>query len=271
MAEETAPGLRRLLESLTAEFGDGPPSGSATFPAPAPAAGAVGATALALRYQPKIDLRRRCLAGAVAAAPAGADAGRALDALFDDWTVFEAAGFNVRVEIALGIDAIASLDLATRAAEWRERAPAWPGVLIEIGEEEIVRDMARMQSLAPALEAAGIGISITNFGAGYSSLATLRELRFAEVKLNPSFADGCASNPTNAAICQTAIELAHRLNALAVAEGIAGMADFNALQVMGCDLGQGTLFAPELPRDEFIALLQRHLNGAPARPAAKSA
>lgn len=49
------------------------------------------------------------------------------------------------------------------------------------------------------------------------------------------------------AICQTAIDLAHRFRSVAVAGGIENMADLQALQVMRCDYGQGILLAPPMP------------------------
>ena len=65
---------------------------------------------------------------------------------------------------------------------------------------------------------------------------------------------------TNAAICQTAIDLAHRFGSVVVAEGIDAIADLQALIVMGCDFGQGTLLAPPLPKERFLDALRQHSN-----------
>ena len=114
-------------------------------------------------------------------------------------------------------------------------------------------------------------MAIDDFGAGFSSFASLRDLAFAELKLNDGFVKGCALDSTNAAICQTVIDLAHRFGSVAVAEGIETIADLSALQIMGCDFGQGKLIAPPLPTKDFMALLQRHLNKARAPKAAPAA
>jgi EAL domain-containing protein (putative c-di-GMP-specific phosphodiesterase class I) len=65
----------------------------------------------------------------------------------------------------------------------------------------------------------------------------------------------CGSDETNAALCQTGIDLAHRFGSKAVAEGIEKTSELEALQRMGCDLGQGFLFAPPMAKDRFISLL----------------
>jgi EAL domain-containing protein (putative c-di-GMP-specific phosphodiesterase class I) len=85
-------------------------------------------------------------------------------------------------------------------------------------------------------------------------------LPFAELKIDHSFVKGCASEGTNGAICQTAIDLAHRFGSVAVAEGIESMADLQALQVMRCDYGQGILLAPPMPKGRFIELLNSRNN-----------
>jgi len=112
----------------------------------------------------------------------------------------------------------------------------------------------------------GITIAIDDFGAGYSSFSSLRDLPFAELKIDHSFVKGCATDATNAAICQTAIDLAHRFGSAAVAEGVENGADLQALMVMGCDFGQGVLIAPPMPKERFLELLRQRMTKQ--RPAA---
>src|SRR5207248_8727044 len=132
-----------------------------------------------------------------------------------------------------------------------------------------VRDLKRANEIAITLQASGIKIAIDDFGAGYSSLSSLRELPFVEIKLDHSFVHNCATDATNAAICQTAIDLAHRFGSAAVAEGIETAADLRALMVMGCDFGQGVLIAPPMPQERFLDLLRQRAN--PGRTQAQSA
>ena len=122
------------------------------------------------------------------------------------------------------------------------------------------------KEIASQLRVSGLTIAIDDFGAGYSSLSGLRKLPFAELKIDRSLVRDCAVDAGNAAICQTAIDLAHRFGAAAVAEGIEKQTDLAALIAMGCDCGQGILIAPPMPKERFLALLRQRLN-APRQPA----
>lgn len=83
--------------------------------------------------------------------------------------------------------------------------------------------------------------------------------------------NNCATEGTNGAICQTAIDLAHRFGSVAVAEGIENVADLQALQVMRCDFGQGVLLSPPMPKERFISLLNSRMNRPKAEPTAEGA
>ncbi len=237
---------------------------------------------LEIWYQPKIDLKRKCLAGAEALARIrhpvegllwpesflpGVDENslallteHALLATLRNWTTFADAGFNLHLAINIPSSALVKLPLAELVDQHRPKVESWPGLILEVKEDQIVRDIVQAQKIAVQLKASGITIAIDDFGAGYSSFSSLRDLPFAELKLDGSFVKNCATDATNAAICQTAIDLAHRFGSVAVAEGIESMADLQALLVMGCDFGQGMLVAPPMPRDRFLDLLRQRMN-----------
>ena len=246
---------------------------------------------LEIWYQPKIDLKRRCLAGAEALARihhpnlgvllpgqflAGVDddtlallTEHALLATLYDWTTFDAAGYNLHLEINVPVSALLRLPIPAIVRENRPAAPHWPGLVVEVTEDQIVRDIKLAQEIANQLKVSGVSVAIDDFGGGYSSLASLRELPFAELKIDHTFVKNCATEGTNGAICQTAIDLAHRFGSVAVAEGIENMADLQALQVMRCDFGQGVLLAPPMPKERFIELLnQRNNRPRPQAPVA---
>ena len=213
-------------------------------------------------YQPKIDLKRKCLAGAEALArirhpelgvllpgnflpevdeqSVAELAQQALLATLCDWSMFEDAGFNLHLAVNVPVGVLMKLPIAKLVAEYRPKSERWPGLIVEVTEDQIVRDIALARDIAAQLQVSGIQIAIDDFGAGYSSLSSLREVPFAELKLDCSFVRGCATDGTNAAICQTAVDLAHRFGSAAVAEGVESQADLQALMVMGCDFGQAS-------------------------------
>jgi EAL domain-containing protein (putative c-di-GMP-specific phosphodiesterase class I) len=233
-------------------------------------------------YQPKIDLKRKCLAGAEALArihhpelgvllpgsfvpevdehSVAELAQHTLLAALCDWTMFEEAGFNLHLAVNVPVGVLLKLPIARLVADYRPQSEQWPGLIVEVTEDQIVRDIALANEIATQLRVSGISISIDDFGAGYSSLSSLRDLPFAELKIDRSFARGCATDATNAAICQTAIDLAHRFGSAAVAEGVENQADLQALMVTGCDFGQGALIAPPMPKERFLDLLRQRMN-----------
>lgn len=285
--DETRAGLQRVLQALTAPAAEPEPLPPIVVePSETPAFELLGEalreTWLEMWYQPKIDLRQKCLAGAEALArirhpdhgvllPAsflpGVDEDtmislteHALLTTLRDWETFDAAGFNLRLAINVPVNLLLKLPIPTIVKENRPKAEHWPGLIVEVTEDQIVRDIKRAQEVAHQLRVSGITVSIDDFGAGYSSFHSLRELAFTELKINYSFVKDCATAATNAAICQTAIDLAHRFGSAAVAEGIESMADLQALQIMGCDFGQGNLLAPPMPMPNFLALLNQRMN-----------
>jgi EAL domain-containing protein (putative c-di-GMP-specific phosphodiesterase class I) len=243
---------------------------------------------LEIWYQPKIDLRRKCLAGAEALARihhpmlgvllpstflADADeqsivhlTEHALLSTMRDWTTFDEAGFNLHLAINVPVAVLLKLPVPTLVKENRPQAAHWPGLIVEVTEDQIARDIQLANAIAKALKISGVSVAIDDFGGGYSSFASLRELPFAELKLDHTFVKDCAVEGTNGAICQTAIDLAHRFGSVAVAEGIENIADLQALQVMRCDFGQGVLLAPPMPKERFIALLNSRLNRPKQQP-----
>lgn len=244
-------------------------------------------------YQPKIDLKRKCLAGAEALArirhpalgvllpgsflptcDADGIAGLTEYALIHtlrSWDSFDEAGFNLHLAINVPVTALTKVAIPDIVREYRPRAEHWPGLILEVTEDQIVRDIKTANAVATELKISGITIAIDDFGAGYSSFGSLRDLPFAELKLDWSFVKNCATDATNAAICQTAIDLAHRFGSAAVAEGIEDAADMQAMVVMGCDFGQGILIAPPMPKDRFIELLRQKMSRSKAAPAAPGA
>jgi EAL domain-containing protein (putative c-di-GMP-specific phosphodiesterase class I) len=242
---------------------------------------------LEIWYQPKIDLRRKCLAGAEALVrmqhpQAGLLWPETYVGLLDDdglvrlaehtirttlrhWTIFADAGFNLRLAINVPAGLLSRLPIGDLVAAHRPASDTWPGFVMDVTEGQIVRDIALTRKIAEDLKACGVAVAIDDFGAGYSSFSSLRGLPFAELKIDSSFIKNCAVDVTNAAICQTAIDLAHRFGSLAVAKGIDSIADLQALMVMGCDFGQGALLAPAMPKDRFLDALQQHMK-KPATP-----
>jgi signal transduction histidine kinase len=111
-----------------------------------------------------------------------------------------------------------------------------------------------------------VGLAIDDFGTGYSSLAYLRRLPVDALKIDRAFVQGLASSPEDGAIVEAVLTLARTLGLDVIAEGVETLAQLEALQQLGCPLGQGFYWAHPMPADEAIQLPPR----APGRTAGSS-
>ncbi len=110
-----------------------------------------------------------------------------------------------------------------------------------------------------ALADMGVRIAIDDFGTGYSNLAYLRHLPVNELKIAGSFVEGLRaadrSDPVDAQIVATLVTLAHALGLTVTAEGVETPAQAERLRRIGCDSGQGWLFARPGPPENIDKLL----------------
>ena len=88
-----------------------------------------------------------------------------------------------------------------------------------------------------------VGLAIDDFGTGHSSLAQLRDLPFAELKIDRGFVQGAYRDPSRRAILAASLGMARELGMKTVAEGVEARADWDFLRAMGCDIAQGYFIA----------------------------
>jgi predicted signal transduction protein with EAL and GGDEF domain len=126
---------------------------------------------------------------------------------------------------------------------------------LEITEDFLMADLTGARAVLDQLRALGIGISIDDYGTGYSSLAYLRDLPVDELKLDRAFVTPILGDQRAAAIVRSTIELAHSLGLRMVAEGIEDADTWHRLLAMGCDVGQGYFFGrPQAAGDLQLSL-----------------
>jgi EAL domain-containing protein (putative c-di-GMP-specific phosphodiesterase class I)/CheY-like chemotaxis protein len=230
-------------------------------------------------YQPKIDLRKKQLIGAEAFARArhptdgllmpsafmpGASESSlialsemALSRALQAGLNFSKLGVNLRMAVNIPVVALVKLDVPDIVRTYRSQYEKWPGLIIDVAEEQIVTDLALATDITKKLQPLNVQLAIDDFGRGYSSLVRLKSLPFAELKLDRTFVADCGTDKVNAPLCKTVIDLAHNFNSIAVAIGIEKASDALALVSMGCDYGQGFLLGQPMPEERFISLLRQ--------------
>jgi EAL domain-containing protein (putative c-di-GMP-specific phosphodiesterase class I) len=156
--------------------------------------------------------------------------------------------------------------LSGRIARLIEGSGCDPAQLgIEVTETAPIADLARAMATLQRLHSSGSRIALDDFGTGYSSLAHLRSLPVDVVKIDRSFVTDVARSAPDAAIVSAIVDLAHALRRVVVAEGVEDSIQQRALDQLGCDLGQGYLYASPQPAHcvDILLAADRDLASSP--------
>jgi diguanylate cyclase (GGDEF)-like protein len=130
-------------------------------------------------------------------------------------------------------------------------------VVVELTESSFADEPEVLMRTAFELRSMGIRQSIDDFGTGYSSLAYLRELPVDELKIDQVFLRQFDETGRSASLVRAMIGVAHTLGLEVVAEGVEDEAAERFLVRHGCAFGQGFLYAPAMPLDQFVDYARR--------------
>ncbi len=128
-------------------------------------------------------------------------------------------------------------------------------LIVEVTESVAMREPACVEPVLERLRGLGVRLAIDDFGAGYSSLARLRELEVDLLKIDRTFMAEAATDPRAGRLVGAALDLAAALDMSAVAEGVETEQQRRFLVDRGCALAQGFHLARPLPAAEATALL----------------
>jgi EAL domain-containing protein (putative c-di-GMP-specific phosphodiesterase class I) len=167
---------------------------------------------------------------------------------------WRARGMDLTVSVNLSLVSLGDTMQAARITDIVRSAGLDPRhMILEITET------AAMTEVAPALEnlarlrMRGFGLSVDDYGTGFSSLQQLTRVAFTELKIDQSFVTGCAANSSSRAIVESSVEMARRLDIKSVAEGVETQADWDVLKAVGCDVAQGYFIAKPVQDSVFVA------------------
>lgn len=115
-------------------------------------------------------------------------------------------------------------------------------------ENIILDDLHRLHSL-------GVGIAFDDFGTGYASLSLLKSFPLTRIKIDKTFVRGISSSRRDGAVVRAILDMAHNFELETIAEGIETDSEYQFLQRVQCNEGQGFLFGKPMPAQQFEELL----------------
>jgi EAL domain-containing protein (putative c-di-GMP-specific phosphodiesterase class I) len=140
-------------------------------------------------------------------------------------------------------------------------------LVVEVTETLIVSHLEVVDDVLHTLHDLGVRLALDDFGTGFSSFETVRRVPIDELKIDRAFV-ARLSDPVEAAIVRSTIDLGRGLGHEVVAEGVEDAAQRQQLFALGCNAGQGYLFSHPLSAERLIARLRQGENGVPGRLAA---
>ena len=120
----------------------------------------------------------------------------------------------------------------------------------------LLADSPALRELLARLRKLGVLLSIDDFGTGYSNLSYLKQFDVERLKIDQSFVHRMTHNSNDDGIVRAIVQIADSLKLDAMAEGIEDRETLDRLVEMGCGYGQGFLWSPALPPDEFLRFAQ---------------
>jgi EAL domain-containing protein (putative c-di-GMP-specific phosphodiesterase class I)/CheY-like chemotaxis protein len=169
------------------------------------------------------------------------------------------AGLDVSVSINLSLKSLRDVTLADRLAQIIREEDVEPDrVIFEVTESAAAGDVGRTLENLSRLRMKGFGLSIDDYGTGYSSMERLTNMPFTELKIDQSFVQHAATRPTSRAVLESSLEMAGKLGIVAVAEGVENRSEWDLVRSLGCKLAQGYFIARPMEAGEFLDWARAH-------------
>ena len=186
-----------------------------------------------------------------------------LDKVCEDFRFWQrSVGSPGRVSVNLSLKQLRQLNFIQRISSILRSYEVSPTSLeLEITETTLMENPERTIGLLDQLYGLGLHMAIDDFGTGYSSLSALQQFPISTLKIDKSFVRNIVTNPDDATIVDTIIQMGRNMNMDVVAEGVEDEAQLNFLQKLGCTYVQGLLFGDPMSADNYHELLLAQADG----------
>ncbi len=176
----------------------------------------------------------------------------------DQQVAWKKQGLSLSMSVNISALVLTSLETAGEILALLDARGMDPhSLILEITETERARYPAVARSLLTRLRAAGVGISMDDYGIGYSDLGRLQYYPFSDLKMDRGLVARLPSDQEGRDIASMLASLAAREGVSLTGEGIETQEQWDALEVIGCDFAQGFLIARPMPADEVVGWIGR--------------
>jgi EAL domain-containing protein (putative c-di-GMP-specific phosphodiesterase class I) len=175
---------------------------------------------------------------------------RMLELSFEQHKAWADKGFSTPIAVNLSLAYLGNANVADAINVLAARVGvAARQVTLEVTESTVTTNLANVLENLARLRMRGFGISIDDYGTGFSSMQQLSRIPFTELKIDQSFVTGATNRPNLRVILESSLQLAHKLGLKAVAEGIEKDEEWALLKSLKCDFAQGYFIARPMPGD----------------------
>lgn len=164
------------------------------------------------------------------------------------------SGLDVTVSINLSLKSLHDVTVADRLAGLVGQQGLEPRhVVFEVTESAAASDLGKSLENLSRLRMKGFGLSIDDYGTGYSSMERLTRVPFTELKIDQTFVKSATTRPASLAALESSLEMAAKLGIVAVAEGVESATEWELVRRLGCPLAQGYFIARPMEAAEFMS------------------
>jgi EAL domain-containing protein (putative c-di-GMP-specific phosphodiesterase class I)/CheY-like chemotaxis protein len=163
------------------------------------------------------------------------------------------SGRQYSISVNLSLKSLEDASLAERITERIRHHGVDPAcIILEVTETAAMTDVGRCLENLARLRMKGFGLSIDDYGTGYSSMQQLARVPYTELKIDQSFVMGASSQPRLRVMLESSMRMAEKLGLKVVAEGVETRRDWNLLLELGCHMAQGYYISKPMPAPEFL-------------------
>ena len=171
---------------------------------------------------------------------------------------WQAQGLDLHVSVNVSMHNLADIAAADRYQAIAQHAGVEPrDITLELTETAVMHEAAKVLNVLARLRLKGFGLSVDDFGTGWSSLTHLAQLPVTELKIDQGFINGAIDDSRKRAVVEASLGLGHKLGLTTVAEGVQSMDEWQLLAELDCTRAQGALIGMAVPGEELPLLVQQ--------------